>query len=179
RKPGCVLLSGGGPIIVCRGMRAMQRRLSLQPTPCHKTLAPFRLDPAPARVSRLRRPPGRACGLSFLDVICHSLMTCLPTARRSPFLGCLLPLSLVLLAGGCGETEQISRYAVPKETPTPTAQRDDVEPDAQPASAWFLKLTGPAEAVATIEDEFRALVESTSLGGGEPTWTLPEGWTQQ
>lgn len=107
-------------------------------------------------------------------------MTCLPTARRSPFLGCLLPLSLVLLAGGCGETEQISRYAVPKETPTPTAQRDDVEPfDAQPASAWFLKLTGPAEAVAQIEDEFRALVESTSLGGGEPTWTLPEGWTQQ
>ena len=58
-----------GIVIDISGMRAMQRRFSLQPTPCHKMLASFRLDPAPARVSRLRRPQGSACGLSFLDVI--------------------------------------------------------------------------------------------------------------
>jgi hypothetical protein len=107
-------------------------------------------------------------------------MTCTPITRLSAVAPGWLLLSFVLLALGCGETEQITRYSVPKEAPTPTAQRDDVEPfETQPASAWFFKLTGPAETVAEIEDEFRALLESTSLNGGEPTWTLPEGWSRQ
>jgi hypothetical protein len=107
-------------------------------------------------------------------------MTCPPIMRPLPAAGRWLLMSFVLLALGCGETEQISRYSVPKEAPTPTAERDDLDPfDTQPASAWFFKLTGPARTVAEIEDQFRALVESTRISGGEATWTLPEGWTRQ
>ena len=100
--------------------------------------------------------------------------------RPGPAAGCCLLLSLMLLAGGCGETEQISRYGVAKEAPTPTADRDEIQPfETQPASAWFFKLTGPAEAVASVADQFRSVVESTSIEGGEPSWTLPENWKQQ
>jgi hypothetical protein len=109
-------------------------------------------------------------------------MTCTPTTRLSLAARCWLLLSFVLLAVGCGQSEQITRYSVPKEAPTPTAERDDAGPfetQTQPASAWFFKLTGPADAVATIKDDFRALVESSSIAGGEPTWTLPDGWSRQ
>jgi hypothetical protein len=109
-------------------------------------------------------------------------MTCTPITRLSPAARCWLLLSFVMLAVGCGESDQITRYSVPKEAPTPTAQRDVAQPfetQTQPASAWFFKLTGPAGTVAEIEDEFRTLLESTSIDGGEPTWTLPEGWSRQ
>lgn len=99
-------------------------------------------------------------------------------ASRIAYLASLL----VLVAAGCGESEQISRYAVPKPAETPVASRDSdnvASLATQPASAWFLKLTGPADAVADVKDEFRQFVTSTTINGGEPEWTLPEGWSRQ
>lgn len=90
-------------------------------------------------------------------------------------------LLLVCLAGlgtsGCGETEQISRYAVPKATAPTTEQPFDVS--NRPALAWFFKLTGPESAVAAQSEAFQRLVASVSLSEEDATWTLPDGWTQQ
>ena len=39
---------------------------------------------------------------------------------------------------------------------------------------------GPKEAVAALEDTFVGLVKSVKFDAdGKPTWSLPEGWTQE
>lgn len=104
----------------------------------------------------------------------------LPAVRLQ--LGCLITL---LVAVGCGESEHITRYGVPKAPQTPVApaaqaDRDEVSSfQTTPAFAWFLKLTGPTEAVATVTNDFDSLLSSTSITGGSPTWKLPAGWTEQ
>ncbi|MCA9075006.1 MAG: hypothetical protein KDA93_08240 [Planctomycetaceae bacterium] len=104
----------------------------------------------------------------------------LPTAhilRLRPLVFLILLASLV----GCGSQEGISRYSVPKEENTPVAPaRDDVSAfDAVNAMAWFFKLTGSQDAVADVESQFTSLMESVEMSSGEPTWTLPEGWSSE
>ena len=45
--------------------------------------------------------------------------------------------------------------------------------------AWFLKLTGRADAVERHRDEFLQLLASFDPSGDRPAWTLPEGWEER
>lgn len=95
-----------------------------------------------------------------------------------------LPVLFLILTSplvGCGSQESITRYSVPKEEKTPVAPALDDTPTggAENAMAWFFKLTGDREAVTSVESEFTSLIESLDFDSGEPTWTLPEGWSSE
>ncbi len=82
---------------------------------------------------------------------------------------------------GCGSQESISRYAVPKEESTPVAPARATTPHelGESPQAWFFKMLGSTEAVTAAEEQFTALLESVVFASGEPTWTLPEGWSTE
>jgi len=44
---------------------------------------------------------------------------------------------------------------------------------------WFFKFNGPVAAVEAAEPGFRQWLKSISLSGEEPTWTVPDGWTER
>ncbi|WP_171182901.1 hypothetical protein [Alienimonas chondri] len=44
---------------------------------------------------------------------------------------------------------------------------------------WYFKLSGPVADVAAAEEGFRAWLTSASFDGAEPTWTVPDGWTER
>ncbi len=92
---------------------------------------------------------------------------------------CLAILLALML--GCGGQESISRYSVPKEENTPVAPARATSDREQTESpqAWFFKMLGAAEAVTAAETQFTALMESLDFSSGEPTWTLPEGWSAE
>ena len=100
--------------------------------------------------------------------------------RRSvyPFACNQGPLIAAALIGltltGCSESEQISRYSVPKDQ----SDRTSADRDDGPATAWIYKLVGPADAVADEREKFDELVRSTVVSSSAK-WTTPEGWTQQ
>ncbi|MBX9582802.1 MAG: hypothetical protein K2X87_21050 [Gemmataceae bacterium] len=93
-----------------------------------------------------------------------------------------------LWAAGCGTDPAISSYRVPRSTEAgqpapPDAPAGDYRilgamyPADDPQ--WFLKLTGPADAVAKNEAAFDKLAATLALPAGgakAPTFTLPEGW---
>jgi hypothetical protein len=44
--------------------------------------------------------------------------------------------------------------------------------------AWFFKMTGPPSGMADLEPTFKSFAASIQFGpNGEPTWTLPAGWS--
>lgn len=95
-----------------------------------------------------------------------------------------LAVGLLLVLTGC-ESEQVQSYRVPKEqqpalpTATPTTRLlGAIYPRGD--SSWFLKLTGPLEAVGKVEKEFETLARSVRFADAEakPTWELPQGWRQ-
>ncbi|QDT16004.1 hypothetical protein [Alienimonas californiensis] len=53
-----------------------------------------------------------------------------------------------------------------------TARADD-------GALWYFKLNGPVAAVEAAEEDFGAWLETVTFADGEPTWTTPEGWTEQ
>ncbi|MFH5804781.1 hypothetical protein [Alienimonas sp. DA493] len=50
---------------------------------------------------------------------------------------------------------------------------------AADGALWYFKLSGPVAAVEAAEDDFHAWLKTVSFEDGEPTWTVPEGWTEQ
>jgi hypothetical protein len=110
-----------------------------------------------------------------------------------------LPKFMVLLALVCAgvlavslrrDEEGIRSYTVQRPEPSsrllgaiiPQGDKAVLAKDGAPGKAWFFKLTGPNQAVAEQAPAFRQLIESVTFpseGNSEPTWTLPEGWTQR
>lgn len=97
--------------------------------------------------------------------------------------------AMVALAFGCKPDDEIRSYTVPKE-PTGKEKKPDAPADEKyrmlaaviPADDkyfWSVKLVGPSEVIAPLEDEFTAFVKSFKPEGDSnspPTFTPPAGW---
>jgi hypothetical protein len=125
----------------------------------------------------------------------------LPVAPKRPTVSIwLLTLLAVVIAAGCQQRDEITRYTVNKPPPLePLARANPHQADAAEApptgeptdrtlgaivplaeQGWFFKLTGPTEPVAALQEVFADFVKSVRFGpDGKPAWTLPEGWTEQ
>lgn len=110
----------------------------------------------------------------------------LSSERGVAFLVMALFLASVL---GCSHEPQIEQYTVKREKspePPPSIEPRDRMLGAivpQGDKNWFFKLTGSKQTVAGVVDTFRQFVQSIRFsagpGSGNPTWKLPEGWTQK
>lgn len=111
----------------------------------------------------------------------------------------LLVVSQSIFAG-CGESEQIRTYTVPKEakvevasTPPAAAPTADVsaadagEPTDRmltailpvDGQAWFFKVVGPIGVIEKHEKELNDFFATLGVAAdGKPTWKLPEGWKE-
>jgi len=121
-----------------------------------------------------------------------------------PFLPCsrlcirwfanLALLPAVLASVGCEAEPQISKYTVPKESvidkaPVREASTAAAEPKqivgaifVSGDTGWFFKAMDDPARLGPLTADIRKLVESVKLPAdesGEPTWTLPEGWTRE
>lgn len=121
---------------------------------------------------------------------------------RTPFAALLVSVGAAL-AAGCEDRPEITSYTVEKsapleERPNPhDAGLPMTPPAAEPAptgeptdrtlaaivpktpQGWFFKITGPAEAVAAQEESFTTFLKMVRFVEGKPSWTLPDGWTEQ
>ncbi len=104
---------------------------------------------------------------------------------------CLVFVSLFCLLTGCG-SDQIRSYTVPPVASTeepPTSAQPQGDPTHTmlaaivrgPDRAWFFKLTATAEQTAEISSAVDTLLDSISFASEatEPSWQLPEGWTER
>jgi hypothetical protein len=91
----------------------------------------------------------------------------------------LLPALLALaLFAGC-QQESISTYRVPRIEQSPPRLLGAIVPVGD--NVWFLKLVGPAPAIAAREKEFDQFVRSLRFSDDAKsplTWTTPEGWQE-
>ena len=110
--------------------------------------------------------------LSAIPPMLRSLAQFGAVVRKRRF--AVVLVALAIGGTGCGKQESIARYAVPKE---PAGELSVSEEPASRPTAWFFKLEGPAERVSEVESQFTALVESVLFENGEPTWSLPDGWS--
>ena len=95
--------------------------------------------------------------------------------RSSPLLPGLLLLLVISSLPGCRRAE-IRQYTVERLKTDRTLAA--LVPDK--TTAWYFKLTGPAERVADREQDFRTLVQSIQLvDNAPPQWNLPNDWIQQ
>jgi len=95
----------------------------------------------------------------------------------------------LLVPSGCAPEPEVRGYDVPKavapdappEQPAKVRMLAAVIPTpADPTYSWFVKLTGPIEAVTKAEADFNAFVSSLAPTGDEKAplkWTVPAGWT--
>ncbi|MCH7989747.1 MAG: hypothetical protein IID46_11455 [Planctomycetes bacterium] len=106
-------------------------------------------------------------------------------------------VAVILSAVGCGQEEEVTSYEVPKlhvldkSNPSKSANSPHKVGSVSRVSSrmlgailpqqnqtWFFKLTGPDEAVATIEQTFETFIQSIKFAESKPAWTLPEDWRQ-
>jgi len=81
----------------------------------------------------------------------------------------------LLAVAGCRDDE-IRHYQVPRTESTPRMLAAVLP---TPDKVWFIKLTGPADAVGAHKDEFEQFVKSVRIPGenGEPIrWAEPAAW---
>jgi hypothetical protein len=107
--------------------------------------------------------------------------------RTSPRCRSLLVVALAAACvAGCEQDEAIVVEQVPKDSaarvdevkPTPKTDRmlAAIVPHAD--TAYFFKLTGPIDEVASLRPEFLGLLRSLTFEAEAPKWELPEGWSQ-
>ncbi|WP_182866323.1 hypothetical protein [Stieleria mannarensis] len=92
----------------------------------------------------------------------------------------VLILALVCLAG-CEQPEGIVTYKIPKKVPEqllPGKERLLAVMVPRGEKVWFFKVLGPEDAVARIDDAFKAFVKSVQFDANdEPVLeSLPDGW---
>ncbi|MBY0231143.1 MAG: hypothetical protein K2W96_17800 [Gemmataceae bacterium] len=92
--------------------------------------------------------------------------------RRNLFL-----LACFLLAAGCGDSDGIDRYSVPKPVPRPYVRLVAAVLDDGPAQ-WYVKLLGREDLVAAQREAFDAFVKSLKPKGEKAEWTVPAGWKE-
>lgn len=99
----------------------------------------------------------------------------------------LLLMFLIPLAG-CGKQDEIHSYDVDKKTPKPGPAHAAAElTETRMLAAilpgegrnWFFKMTGAPDQVAPQFENFVNFLKSVSLKAGQPTWELPDSWTQE
>lgn len=111
-----------------------------------------------------------------------------------------LTLVVVMGAAGCRPADEIRTYRIAKgdaERPpqpasgqapnAPLATPPTGEPThrllgailAGPEQAWFFKAVGPKETLDGLVDPVREFFASVEMGSGRPTWTLPDGWSEE
>ncbi len=92
----------------------------------------------------------------------------------------LVVLSVCLVSIGCDSTEPVIVYEVPTEVPPQLrAGKERMLAAMIPKGdqVWFFKVTGPEEAIGTIESTYRQFVESIEIKAGTPDLqNLPDGW---
>ncbi len=100
--------------------------------------------------------------------------------------------ALLLFVFGCGKTEQIQTYTVPKEpTQTPVAATTNAKP-GEPTdrmlaailpsgqTAWFFKAVGPIAEIDKHEKEINDFFTALTIGTDDrATWKLPTGWKEE
>jgi hypothetical protein len=126
---------------------------------------------------------------SLLTVPCPNLPDHFqPFAARN-----LLLASIVLVLGGCEPKPQITKYTVPKESTVDKAGgRAAAAQTTAPKqtigaifvngdSGWFFKASDDPARLEPLSAEMRTFVESVrfSSADGDPTWTLPKGWSRE
>lgn len=88
-------------------------------------------------------------------------------------------MMLVVIAG-CNRTDPIVTYTVPTVVPQelqPGKERMLAAMLPKGDQVWFYKVTGPEDSIASVESEFRGLVEATEFTDGAPALAnLPDGW---
>lgn len=103
---------------------------------------------------------------------------------------------LVLITGlsvtGCGKTDQISSYQVPKPSELLSENqvaREKPDTETRPArmlvamlpqetKVWFFKLVGPVTEVAELDSAFTDFIDTVRFENSEPIWQLPENWSE-
>ncbi|TWT76811.1 hypothetical protein CA13_73100 [Planctomycetes bacterium CA13] len=89
-------------------------------------------------------------------------------------------LFIASLTSGCDTPEPVVTYTVPTKVPAELregGQRMIAAMIPQEGQTWFFKVTGPENAITTIEAEFRNFVETVKFSDGSPDLSeLPEGW---
>lgn len=116
----------------------------------------------------------------------------IPTYRHHwPLLVLLLPASF--LSVGCGPSDEIQSYTVPKEAAAPAVAAAKTAEAGEPTDrmlgailpagdrAWFFKVAGPIAAVDTEADSIADFFSSIRLkpGAAKPEWKLPDGWREE
>lgn len=101
------------------------------------------------------------------------------SSKTKHFATCCCTLALLASLGGCRPPDQIQQYQVARAGP-PHRMLGAIVPRGE--RGWFFKLTGANDVVGKEADKFTAFIESIHFGEGDdsdPTWNLPEGWTQE
>lgn len=90
-------------------------------------------------------------------------------------------MCLAVLQIGCSEQQSVRRYRIPKPP-----HRMLAAISIQGSDAWFFKVTGDRQELASSKDDFEAFLKSVKLpgsagstaGSAKPTWALPSGWKE-
>lgn len=103
---------------------------------------------------------------------------------------CAAALTLFALAG-CTKEESITAYETPRSAPAPQpldvaavqASLDHMLVAIVPQGdkAWFFKVVVPGRDVAGLRKAFNDFIATVNTAGGgkQPTWKLPDSWTEQ
>lgn len=92
----------------------------------------------------------------------------------------MLYLAIALGASGCGRSDAIRRYTVPK--PAAPARRILAAIVPGQEQTWFFKVAGAPREIEPHVGAFRRFIGSIRWVGSAPArpeWKLPEGWRQQ
>ncbi len=84
-----------------------------------------------------------------------------------------------VLAVGCGDTPEIRSQRAPKPLPD-DGRRTIAAILTHGDTAWFFKVTGLDERVASSQEAFENFLETVRFDDqGRPQWDLPEGWHEE
>ncbi|QEL15862.1 hypothetical protein [Limnoglobus roseus] len=96
----------------------------------------------------------------------------------------LILLAVGATAAGCGPTEDVNTYKVPKPVEVPQDEAAGeyqilgaMFPDAEPK--WFFKFAGKASELAPYAADFEKTMASVRFPNGlknQPVWDSPPGW---
>jgi hypothetical protein len=107
--------------------------------------------------------------------------------------------AMVFMAGfGCRPEQEIVKHRIPKSQSGLEALQEPAQPIAQTPTTekrtptdrmvvaifslddatWFFKLNGTIEQVEKTQSQWKPFLESVAFANGQPTWKLPEGWTE-